>query len=59
MNKYQYVLETEEISEEKAKSVWQYLCIVADGIGMRLLRKDKICPVKNSVSQIPQEQSPG
>jgi hypothetical protein len=58
-NKYKYALESDEISEEKSKSIWEYLGIVAEGIGLIIREKEKICPAKNSASQTPQEQSPG
>ena len=57
--KYQFVLESEEITEEKSKSVWEYLGIVAEGVRLRLIKKEKICPAKNSASQTPQEPSQG
>jgi len=57
-DKYQFVLETkQEVSEQKAKSIFDYLRIIADQIGMKLLRKEPICQVKNSASQTQTEQS--
>ena len=56
MDKYKFTLETKNgISENKAKSVWDYLKIIADQIGL-LLRKETICQPKDSPLQTPQEQ---
>ena len=42
MDKFRFTLETKHgISEDKAKTIWDYLKIVADQIGM-LLRKEKV-----------------
>jgi len=57
-DRYQFILETkQEVSEQKAKSIFDYLRIVADQIGLKLLRKEPICQEKNSASQILPERS--
>lgn len=57
MDHYRYTLETkEEIGDQKAKSVWDYLRVIADQIGLKLIGKEKMpCPPKSSQSQIQQE----
>jgi hypothetical protein len=56
MEKYKYTLETKiEIGEQKAKSIFDYLRIIADQVGLILTRKEKVCQPKSFASQIQQE----
>jgi hypothetical protein len=57
-DKYQFILETkQEVSEQKAKTIFDYLRIIADQIGLKLLRKEPTCQERNSASQTQPEQS--
>ena len=58
MSIYEYVLRTKKSVEEgKAKSIFIYLSIIADQVGLKLIRKEPVCQEKNSVSRTQPEQS--
>ena len=60
MSIYEYVLRTKQSVEEgKAKSIFIYLTIVADQVGLKLIRKEPVCQEKSSVLPTPPEQFKG
>lgn len=57
MDKYKFTLETKNgISESKSNSVFDYLKIIADQVGLFLKKEVMQCQQKSSQSQTPQEK---